>query len=277
MNSNWDNLVARRDLLQELVVSELKTSQAGTVLGWTWWLLDPLLMMLIYWGVFTILLGRGIDIYAPYPIFILCALLPWKHFSSSAGKATSVLRAREPLIKSVPFPPMVLPLSPVISGFVYFVFGFFVLMATAAIWPNPQYSGNFLTIVQAPLLMVLQVAIIAGISLALSAFGVMIRDLGNFMTHFLRVGFYLSPGLYGIDMVEKAMHAKLGAQAGAILYFIYLLNPFALLISGYRDCVFYGRFVPIEFWLILVVEAVVLLFVGNRIYQHYDRRVIKFL
>ncbi len=61
MNSNWDNLVARRDLLQELVVSELKTSQAGTVLGWTWWLLDPLLMMLIYWGVFTILLGRGIE------------------------------------------------------------------------------------------------------------------------------------------------------------------------------------------------------------------------
>ena len=277
MNSNWNNLVARRDLLQELVVSELKTSQAGTVLGWMWWLLDPLLMMLIYWGVFTILLGRGREMYAPYPIFLLCALLPWKHLSSSAGKATSVLRSREPLIKSVPFPTMVLPLSQIIAGFAYFVFGFAVLLAAAAIWPNPQHSGNLVPLVQAPLLMVLQVAVIAGICLALSAFGVLVRDLSNFMTHLLRVGFYITPGLFGIDMVEKTMLAKLGPSTGSICYSIYLLNPFALLISGYRDSVFYGRFIPIEFWIILLIEAGILLYVGNLIYQHYDRRVIKFL
>jgi ABC-type polysaccharide/polyol phosphate export permease len=277
MISSWNNLVARRDLLRELVVSQLKASSVGTKLGWIWWLLDPLLMMLIYWAIVAGLLGRGRDEYAPYPIFILCALITWKHFSSCAGQATRALRTKEAVIKSVPFPTMVLPLATVLSGFVYFVFGFAVLLAAAMIWRSPQYSGNMLTLAQVPLLMILQVAIIAGICLPLASIGAMIQDLGNFMTHLLRVGFYLSPSLYGVDMVRDILHRTLGATSGEIGYIVYMLNPFAVLISGYRDCVFYGRFLPIESWLILFVETILFLLVGNLIYQRYDRRAIKYL
>lgn len=74
MISNWSNLVARRDLIRELVLSDLKTTAAETKLGWLWWLLDPLIMMAIYWVFIVIIFGR--DKYAPYPIFIGCALLP---------------------------------------------------------------------------------------------------------------------------------------------------------------------------------------------------------
>jgi len=56
-----------------------------------------------------------------------------------------------------------------------------------------------------------------------------------------------------------------------------LLNPFALIITGYRDAVFYGEFLPLGYWIILFIEATVLLFTGHWIYQHYDRQVIKFL
>ncbi len=276
MISNWRNLVARRRLLWELVVSELRAFSAGSSLGWIWWLLDPLLMMLIYWMIFSLVLGRGGD-YAPYPIFILCALIPWKHFASCAGRATSVLRAKEPLIKSVPFPTIVLPLSLVLSGLVYFLFGFVVLLAVAMIWPSPLHSQTFVPLVQVPILIALQVAVIMGICLMLSSFGVLIRDLGSFMTYVLRIGFYVSPGLYGIDLVKDVLYTRLGATLGAVAYFLYLLNPFALLITGYRDSVFYGQFLPLEFWIILFIEATVLLFTGHWIYQHYDRQVIKFL
>jgi ABC-type polysaccharide/polyol phosphate export permease len=277
MLSNWNNLIARRDLLQELVVTELKTSSAGTRLGWIWWLLDPLLMMLIYSLVVGILLGRGRAEYAPYPIFILCALITWKHFSTSAGKATQVLRDREALIKSVPFPTMVLPLSIVLSALMYFFFGFFILMSTALIWPNAQHSGNYLALSQVPLLMTLQVFIIAGLCLPLSCLGVLIRDLGPLMTHLLRVGFYISPGLFGIDLIEKALTNQFGQTYGPLLFSVYMLNPFAILISGYRDCVFYGEFLPVSFWLVLIIEAAIFFVIGNLIYQHYDRRIIKFL
>ena len=89
MISNLKNLLARKDLLRALVVSDLRASDASTRLGWLWWILDPLLLMFIYWGVFSIL-SRGRVDYAPYPIFILCALLPWKHLSVAAGKSTVV-------------------------------------------------------------------------------------------------------------------------------------------------------------------------------------------
>jgi ABC-type polysaccharide/polyol phosphate export permease len=277
MISNWSNLVIRRNLLRELVTSELATSTAGSRLGWAWWLLDPLIMMLIYWVIFSLLLRRGGELYAPYPIFILCALVPWKHFSSCAGRATVVLRAKESLIKSVPFPTMVLPLSMVLSGAVYFLFGFAVLLVAAGIWSSPQHSGSLLPLVQAPFLILLQVTIIAGISLALSCLGVLIQDLGSFTVYVLRIGFYVSPGLYGADLVKAVLHDNLGPTVGAAAFFVYMLNPFALLFTGYRDCVFYGRFMPPELWGMLLIEAIVLLLAGNLIYQHYDRRVIKFL
>ena len=277
MDSNWSNLVARRDLLQELVVSELRTSTAGTKLGWIWWLLDPLLLMLIYWAIISGLFGRGRVEYAPYPIFILCALITWKHLTVCAGNAPRVLRTREALIKSVPFPTMVLPLSLVLSSLVYFLFGFLVLLTAAALWPSPHHSGSYLPLLQLPLLIAVQALIVTGICLPLASFGVMVRDLGNVMRYVLRVGFYISPGLFGIDLVRGVLLDKLGPALGGVAFGAYMLNPFAVLISGYRDCVFYGRFLPLEFWLILVAEAGALLLVGHLIYQHYDRRVIKFL
>jgi ABC-type polysaccharide/polyol phosphate export permease len=277
MNSSWANLVARRDLLRALVTSELKVSSAETSLGWIWWLLDPLLMMLIYWLVVVGILGRGKPEYAPYPVFILCALIPWKHLYVSASQATRVLRTREPLIKSVAFPTIVLPISLVLSGFVYFLFGFLVLLAAATIWRSPLHTGSLLPLVQVPPLMALQVAVVAGICLPLASLGAAVRDLTNFMTHVLRVGFYLSPGLYGIDLVRDLLEGKVGGAAGEIAFFAYMLNPFAVFISGYRDAVFYGRYLPLEFWLILVAEAALLLAVGSLAYQRYDRRAVKYL
>jgi len=167
--------------------------------------------------------------------------------------------------------------SLVLSGLVYFLFGFVILLAAAMVWPSPLHSGAIVPLVQVPMLMVLQVAVITGICLTLSSLGVLIRDLGSFMTYVLRIGFYISPGLYGIDLVKDVLYTRLGATLGAAAYFLYLLNPFALLITGYRDCVFYGQFLPLNLWIILFIEATVLLLTGHWIYQHYDRQVIKFL
>ena len=79
-----------------------------------WWLVDPAVMMLIYWAVVVGVLDRG-ERWAPYPIFVLCGLLPWKHLTCSVNRATTVLASSEGLIKAIPFPTMVLPLAPAIS------------------------------------------------------------------------------------------------------------------------------------------------------------------
>jgi len=286
MISNWSNLLARKDLLRELVRSELRSSTAETKLGWLWWFLDPLLLMLIYWAIVVGILGRGKEQYAPYPVFLLCAIITWKHFATAVGTSTKILRSREPLIKAVPFPTMVLPIAQVLSNFLFFSFGIAVVFVAALLIGGKNHSGDYTPLVQVPGLMVLQIIIVAGFALPLSCFGAMLIDLSGLMVHLLRIGFYVSPGLFGIDMVKTALQ-KLDPKAAEIswlpdqisgtLFSIYMLNPFAILITGYRDAIFYGQYLEGRYWLTLIIEAAVLFFIGYRIFQHYDRRVIKFI
>lgn len=274
MESNLRNLYARSDLLRELTLSELRSQSKETKLGWLWWILDPVFMMMIYWAIIAGVFGRG-ERYAPYPVFVLCAMLPWKFFNTTASQACKILRSREALIKSVAFPTMVLPVSQLLSGFVYFLIGMAVLLVTAALFQRPLGGP----LVQLPALMGLQIVIVAGIALVLASVGALVHDLVAFVQYVLRVGFYVTPTLYGIDMVmERFTKGALeGSPLVAWLPTLYMLNPFALLITGYRDAIFYGRFMESQYWGLLGVEAVLLLLLGYNVFRYYDRRVIKFL
>jgi ABC-type polysaccharide/polyol phosphate export permease len=276
MISNIPNLISRRDLLRELVLSDLRSSTAQTRLGWLWWLLDPLFMMLIYFVIVVELFGRG-ENYSPYWLFVFFGLITWKHFTGSVNRASNILSRRQGLIRAVPFPTMVLPLSGVLSMFVFFLCGFAVLIVMAIIAPLPQHSGAMLPLIQIPLLMMLQLIIVIGISLPISCIGVLYRDLSELIPHMLAAGFFLTPSLYGADLVQRTAMDRLGQQTGHMIYTIFMLNPFAIIITGYRDAMFYGRFLEPQHWIILLIEAAALLYVGYRIYQHYDRRVIKFI
>lgn len=274
MISNWTNLVARRDLVRELTLTELRSQSQRTSLGWLFWLVDPLVMMLIYWAVVVGIFGRGAS-YAPYPVFILCALLPFKHLSASLAGASNVLRNREALIKSIPFPTMALPLTIVLAAFWNFLCGMVVLIAAAVAFGRPMGVA----LLQLPGLVALQLVVVTGLALAAACAGALVRDLSGFLTHILRVGFYASPTLYGVDLVrERLVGAEWsGVAVGDWLYALYMANPFAMLITGYRDALFYGELLPARLWAVLAVEAGVLLLVGYRVYRHFDRRVIKFL
>lgn len=275
MISNWSNLVARRDLLRELTLAELRAQSQETRLGWLFWLVDPLIMMLIYWGVVVGIFGRG-ENYAPYPVFILCAMLSWKHFTSSLNGSAKILRGRDSLIKAIAFPTMALPLTIVFAGFSNFLFGMVVLLVTAAAFQLPL---TLLSMLQILPLMALQLALVTGLCLAVACFGALVRDLSGFLSHVTRMGFYLCPTLYGVDMVEERfLKGGLGESAwGEWLVQLYMLNPFAILFTGYREALFYGRLIEPQWWGLLTLECAVLLYGGYRLYQYYDRRVIKFL
>ncbi len=275
MISNWSNLVARRDLLRELTLAELRAQSQETRLGWVFWLVDPLIMMLIYWGVVVGIFGRG-EAYAPYPVFILCAMLPFKHFTSSLNGSAKILRGRDSLIKSIAFPTMALPLTIVLAGFSNFLFGMIVLLATAAAFQLPL---TFLSMLQVLPLMALQLVLVTGLCLAVACFGALVRDLSGFLGHVTRMLFYVCPTLYGVDLVaQRFTKGALGQYAWSEwIPTLYMLNPFAILFTGYRDALFYGQIIELRSWALLGAESFVVLLLGYRLYQYFDRRVIKFL
>ena len=118
---------SRRRLTHYLVQADLAKQGANTLLGNIWWVLDPLLQMLVYVVFISVILRAGTP---DYPLFVFCAILPWKWFASTVNGATGSVVARERIIKQVKFPKIVLPVSTSLGGIVHFAFG---LISTAAV------------------------------------------------------------------------------------------------------------------------------------------------
>jgi len=277
MLSSLRNVVARRDLLLVLVRTELRLSTAERKLGWLWWMLDPLLMMLIYWALVVGVLGRGQAQYKPYWVFIFFGLVTWKQIGQCLTQATEVLRRQRALIRSAPFPTIVLPLASLASSMLLFCFGFAVLLAMAILAPSDQHAGNWWPVVQVPLLLALQVGVLVGPALGLACYGLFYRDLSGLVPHAVRAGFYISPSLFGHELVRELLAGRLSSAAAELAYRVYMLNPAALLLSGYRSSVFYGEWISPGSWAVLLIEAVLSVCIGILVYQHHDRRVIKFI
>jgi homopolymeric O-antigen transport system permease protein len=271
MISSWGTVLARRDLVRELMWGELKSTSAETKLGYLWWLLDPVLMMMIYWFFIVLLFGR--KQYAPYPVFIGCALLPWRHLTASTGGAVRVLRAREALIKSVPFPTLALPVSLVLTQTVYFVASFAALLLIALGFGQPMTWQ----LLQVPPLIILETLLVLGMSMAIACWGVLLRDLDSFLQHALRIGWYLSPGIYGVDLFLNHFKMAKSSLAGRLFTEVFMGNPFAILFTGYRGAIFAPEWLAPKYWIELTVETAIVLACGYAVYRHYDRRVIKYI
>src|SRR5437016_5045275 len=127
MFANLSNLIRYRGLIQSLVARELKARYRGSVLGFVWSFVNPLLLLLIYSFVFTTVLPNETKGIQPYALFMFCGILPWTWFSSSLSDAAGSLIAGGNLIKKVLFPAEVLPLVSVLTNMVHFFLGLPIL------------------------------------------------------------------------------------------------------------------------------------------------------
>src|SRR4051812_36189119 len=124
---NLGQLPRYRGLIQSLVARELKARYRGSVLGFFWSFVNPLLMLGIYSFIFGTILPNKDEKTIPYSIFMFCGILPWTWFSSSLLDATGSLISGGNLIKKVLFPAEVLPIVSVLSSMVHFFLGMPVL------------------------------------------------------------------------------------------------------------------------------------------------------
>ncbi len=220
---------SRRRLAGYLVQAELKKKGANKVLGNVWWVLDPLLQMLVYVVLITVIRATT---KADYPLFIFAAILPWKWFQSSISDGNSAVISREKLIKQLHFPKIILPVSTSLGEIVSFAFGLIPLFALLLIFYSHRLS---VLIVLIPIIAVVQYLFTIGLVIALSAVNVFYRDVGNVTRHALRLWFYLSPALFSVQDIEK-----LGAEHPMISRLL-SLNPFVPLFESHRNVIYYGQ------------------------------------
>jgi lipopolysaccharide transport system permease protein len=246
-------VLSRRRLILYMVRADIKKRGADTLLGNVWWVLDPLIQMLIYSVLVTLIFDRRVD---DYGLFVFSAILPWKWFEATVKDGVTAITAQERLIKQIYFPKLVLPVSAVSAGIVNFAFGLIPLVGLTILLYNARLSPWLLLI---PVVAAVQFVFSLSVAIALSAANVFYRDIGNLSRHLLRFWFYLSPTLYSADLILNSDFVKEHEWAAVL----YNLNSWVHLLNSYRNLTYYDQ--PPD-WLGLGVLFIVSLFlVGGAI------------
>jgi len=270
MLARFAELLRYRELIENLVLRDLKVRYKGSVLGFLWSLLNPLLLMGVFTVVFTVLAPNA-EI-PKFPAFLLCALLPWNFFSSSMVGAVNSIVGNGHLIKKVYFPREILPISVVMSSFVNFLLALPVLFLFLALFRVPFTVW----LVYLPVIMAVQVAFVIGVALLLATLNVYYRDTAVILEALLQAWFFLTPIFYPAEFVPE-WHTILGI-ALPVRRLTYILNPMASIVASYRS-VLYGftNGAPPappawDFFSRTIVTAVLCLLIGYAVFIRHSRR-----
>ena len=257
-------LVRYRDLIRNLVVSEIKSRYKNSVLGFVWSLLNPLAMMLVFTVVFGVL--RPNHQVENLPIYLLCGLLPWNFFSASVVSTINSIVGNGNLIKKVYFPREVLTIAAVLAQLINFLLALVVLFAALLI-VRTNFSPWLWTL---PLIILIQTCFSLGIGLVLSTLQVFYRDTQMVMEVVMLAWFFLTPIFYTPDQLPTVYH--LGGLELPVQRILYILNPMASLINVYRDLLYNGYRTDIDFFIRTAVTAVVALAFGYWFFVRYSDR-----
>lgn len=255
MLRNLSQLFRYRGLIQSLVARELKARYRGSVLGFFWSFINPLLLLLVYSFVFTVILPNRTEGLQPFALFMFCGILPWNWFQSSLVEASGSLIAGGNLIKKVLFPAEILPIVSVLANMVHFVFGLPILLAFLIgyrHWPDP---GD---LVWFPIAVAIQLIFTAALALFVSALAVHFRDVRDLLTNLLTLWFFSTPIIYYWRQ-ENVQRFKL----------LFDLNPFTHLAITYQEILFFSGPVGHWKWLVALGIGSVGLFLAG--YWFFDR------
>ena len=262
--SRLRELIRYRDLIRNLVVSEVKTRYKNSVLGFVWSLLNPLAMMSVYSVVFGVLWPN--QQVTNYPIFLLCGLLPWNFFSASVVSSINSVVANSNLVKKVYFPREVLPIASVLAQLVNFLLALVVLFAALIVF-RTNFSPWLWTL---PLIILIQTCFSLGIVLVLSTLQVFYRDTQLVMEVVMLAWFFLTPVLYRAAQLPESYHVA-GIDL-PVQRMLYILNPMASLINVYRDLLYNGYRTDIDFFIRTTVTALLALGFGYWFFTRYSDR-----
>jgi lipopolysaccharide transport system permease protein len=253
-----------RELIRNLVVSELKARYKNSALGFVWSLLNPLGMMLVFTVVFGVLSqNQQIE---KYPLFLLCGLLPWNYFSDGIMSSINSMVANANLIKKVYFPREVLPIASVLAQLVNFLLAFLLLFAALLIF-RARFSPWLWTL---PLVILIQTIFTIGMALILSTLNVFYRDTLMVMNVLMLAWFFLTPVFYAITILPEAY--TLWGVTLNLQRLAYILNPIASLINIYRDLLYWGYRTDLDFFVRTAATALIVLSFGYWFFHHYSDR-----
>ncbi len=242
-----------RFVLQNLVLKDFKVRYRNMSLGAFWSLLNPLIMM----TVLTLVYQRFMHITTPgYAVAVLCGLVPFNFFTLAWSNGTTSLVENASLIKRVPIPREVVPISIVLSNCLNFLIQFGVLFAFTFVF-GYRISRAWLWM---PVISLLFILFVLGLVLATSALDVYLRDMRYVVESANTVLFWLVPIIYGFEVIPDSFKE------------LYSLNPIAAMVMALRKIIMEASApAPSLVWK-LALGSIATLAAGWTIFRRLERR-----
>ncbi len=241
----------KRALLWVLVGRELKARYRGTVVGYFWSLLNPLLLLSVYTVVFTLVIPARVASAVPYPLFLFAGLLPWVFFTGALLDAAVVLPDNGPLLKKVMVEPEVFPAVTVLSHAVHHLLALPVLVVGVVLASVVLGHPFPWTLFLLPAAVFLWLVTIFGLAMGVAALAVHFRDLKDLLHNVFTLWFFLTPIIYTPETVPVGTLRRL-----------VLANPMTPLVTAYRLLAVEGQLPAAVTWVWCVAVALVSLFCG---------------
>ena len=249
MVDNLIELYAYRELLLSFAIREIKLRYKQTIMGVSWAIIQPLVMMV----VFTVIFSKFIKVSSeglPYPIFSYSALLPWTFFSTSVSFGSVSLLTDSNLIKKIYFPRETIPLASIIAAGVDIGIASLVFLVMMVYYRVPVSTSMLYMAVLLPLLVLFTAAVV----LLLSATNVYFRDVRFAVPFIVQLWLFATPIAFSMEAVPERFR---------LLYVV--INPLAGLIDGFRSIILHGR-PPVAAHLAVVAVVSVGLFLGSYVF-----------
>lgn len=249
-------LLSYREMMYNLVKKDLRTRYKGSVLGFLWTFVNPLLQLMVYTIVFSTIMRVDVE---KFYIYLFVALLPWIFFTSSIqGGATSII-AQKDLIKKIYFPRLIIPIAVVNAAFMNMIFSMIVLFVALLI----SGIGISIHIIFLPIVMLLEYIFVLGLAFIFAALNVYFRDLEHILGIITMAWFYLTPIVYKIDMIPE-QYIKL-----------FYLNPMTNIVIAYRDILYYQQMPKFNTLISILAWGSVLVLVGYLIFQRLQKNFVE--
>ena len=250
-------LLRHRGLLGTLVARELKARYRGSVLGFLWSLVNPLLLFLVYTFVFTRILSARAEGAEPYALFLMIGLFPWIWVSTSILEGTVSLTTNASLIRKAVFPSEILPMVSVVSNLVHFLYALPILGIALVVGRVLGYPVGGWTALALPVVIGLQLLVVGGLTLGLAALNVHFKDVKDIVQNLLTLLFFLTPIIYPLSFVKQP----------ALRTLMLWCNPVTAPTLAYHDLLLHGSLPPLAILWPLVAWAVVAWVVGGWLFD----------
>lgn len=253
------NIIRACPLTWELAKTQFKVRYAGSLLGYIWAILQPLLLFLILLFVFSLVFRDSIP---HYSLHLLTGIIVWTYFAEGTRVGLNAFVANGHLLKNVALPRQALLLAAILNVTITFGINLFILAAfylMQGVMPSLAAVLYFLS------LSVVLTLFIIGISLAIAPLYVIFRDLGQIWEVVLTLGFYSAPIIFSVALIPENLRALLW------------LNPVGYIIHFQREALLFNRFASAPALLLLLAVTGVTLLVGFWLYSRLYRDMVDYL